>query len=125
MHEFALAEDLLKLAKTEALKAGITRLDKIVVQIGALSGVSANALEFAFGFLREEDALTRETELVVEHIEGRGHCKSCGKEVALDRLMLYCPDCKTPTVQITEGRDFMLVRMEGKDSREEVEEKHG
>ena len=32
--------DLLKLARTEARKAGIVRLDKIIVRIGNLSGVS-------------------------------------------------------------------------------------
>ena len=113
MHEFALADDLLKLARAEARKAGIVRLDKIVVRIGGLSGVSEDALEFAFGFLREEDDITKNAQLVVQRVEGRGRCKTCNKDVGLERLFLYCPDCKTPTVEITEGRDFLLMSLEG------------
>jgi len=119
MHEFALAEDLLKLARTEARKAGIVKLDKIIVNVGTLSGVSVDALEFAFSFLREEDELTKNTELIVERTEAKGRCTNCGREVNLDRLMLYCPECRTPTVEITEGRDFMLVRLEGQDEKPE------
>ena len=126
MHEFALAEDLLKLAVAESRKAGIVRLDKMVVSVGDLSGVSVDALEFAFSFLREEDEITVRTELVIERVGGKGRCKDCGREVSLDRLMLYCPDCDTPTVEITEGRDFMLLRLEGEDKPECVmEDTHG
>ena len=120
MHEFALAEDLLKLARTEARKAGITRLDKVVIQVGDLSGVSVDALEFAFGFLREEDDLTRTAELVVERLEGRGRCRECGKESKLERFLLYCPECKEPTIEITQGRDFLLLRLEGENDETEA-----
>jgi hydrogenase nickel incorporation protein HypA/HybF len=100
----------------------MSRLDKIIVRVGSLSGVSVDSIEFAFGFLREEDELTKTTELVVERVEGKGKCSTCGKEVKLERLMLYCPECLTPTVEITEGRDFILVSMEG-ETDDAVEEK--
>jgi len=118
MHEFALTEDLLKLSREEARKAGIVRLDKIIVSIGDLSGISIDSIEFAFSFLREEDEITKEAELVVKRVPGRGRCTSCGKELELDRLYLYCPDCNTPTVEITEGRDFYVVSLEGQDADE-------
>jgi hydrogenase nickel incorporation protein HypA/HybF len=121
MHEFSLAEELLKLAREEARKAGIKKLEKVVVRIGALSGISAEALEFAFSFLREEDELSRQAELVVEHVPGRGRCRTCGKEVDLERIFLYCPECETPTVEITQGSDFHLVRLEGQDEPDAAE----
>lgn len=121
MHEFSLAEELLNLAREEARKAGITKLEKVVVSIGALSGVSVDALEFAFSFLREEDEISKEAELVVERVPGRGRCTKCGREVDLERIFLYCPDCETPTVEITQGRDFYLVRLEGESGGEGTE----
>ena len=119
MHEFSLADDLLKTARLEARKAGMTRLDKIRLKIGEISGVSIDSLEFAFGFLREEDELTKNTELVIERVKGRGRCGTCGKVVDLDRLFLFCPDCETATVEILEGREFMLVSLEGEDASDE------
>lgn len=122
MHEFSLADDLLRLARDEARKAGVARLDRIIVRVGGVSGVNIEALEFAFGFLREQDEITITAELVVERVPGRGRCSKCGLEVELESYFLYCPECKTPTVEITQGREFLLVRLEGeeKSDREDI-----
>lgn len=122
MHEFGLAEELVKLAKNEAIKAGISRLDKVVIRIGDLSGVSIDSLEFAFGFLKEENEITKEAELVVEKIEGKGRCRECEKEITLDRLFLYCPECGKPSVEVLQGREFYLASLEG-EIDEDVKEK--
>ncbi len=122
MHEFSLAEELVKVSSKEAGKAGIVRLDRIFLRIGALSGISIEALEFAFSFLKEEDELTKNAELVVERVPGKGRCKTCGKEINLDRLFLYCPDCGTPTVEIVEGREFLILSLEGEDESEAAAE---
>jgi hydrogenase nickel incorporation protein HypA/HybF len=116
MHEFSLAEDLLNLAREEARKAGIDRLDKISVRIGSVSGVNIDSLEFAYGFLREQDEMTKNAELVVERVQGRGRCTQCGREVDIDRIFLFCPFCETPTVEIIEGREFLLVSLEGEEN---------
>ena len=55
-------ETFSKLARDEARKAGIVRLDKIIVRIGNLSGVSEDGLDFAFGFLRERRRTTCHTQ---------------------------------------------------------------
>ena len=131
MHEFSLAEDLLRISREEAVNSHISRLDRIVVRIGDLSGVSIDALDFAFGFLREQDEMTRGTELVVDRVRGRGRCTSCKKEFEIDRLFLYCPECETPTIEITEGREFIIASLEGECISEENEgsnvigEEHG
>ncbi len=121
MHEFALTNDLLTAAREESRNAGIVRLDKIIVRIGDLSGICIDSIEFAFGFLKEEDEMTKNTELVVERIPGKGKCTQCGREIELDKLFLYCPYCETSTVEITEGRDFIIARLEGVDELEEAE----
>ena len=113
MHEFSLTDSLIDLACDEASKAGIARLDRIVVEIGALSGVNVDSIEFAFGILREKSPITGNAELLIEKIPGTGVCTKCGREITLEKLFLYCPDCGTPTVNITGGRDFIVKSMEG------------
>lgn len=113
MHEFSLTEDLIRLATDEATKAGIVILEKITVQIGALSGVNIDSIDFAFGLLSENNKLTSDTELVIEEIPGRGLCSSCGKEVEPERLYLICPSCNSPAVEITGGREFILKNLVG------------
>jgi len=121
MHEFSLTADLLKVSREEARKAGILRLDRIFVRIGKLSGISIDAIEFAFRFLREEEEITRGAELVVERIPGKGRCTSCGRDVELEHLFLLCPDCGTATVEITQGREFLIVSLEGGSEAEPAE----
>ena len=118
MHEFSLADDIVKVASEEARNAGIGRLDKIILRVGDLSGVSIDALEFAFGFLKEENEITKKAVLEIERIRGRGRCTSCGKEIELEQLFLYCPYCETPTVEITEGREFLIATLEGEEKAE-------
>jgi hydrogenase nickel incorporation protein HypA/HybF len=113
MHEFSLTDSLIDLALNEAEKADIVRLDKIIVQIGALSGVNIDSVEFAYGILRERSEVTKNAELVIEKIPGTGMCTKCGMEIELERLYLYCTECKAPTVTITGGREFILKSMEG------------
>jgi len=118
MHEFSLADDIVKVASEEACNGGIAHLDKIILRVGDLSGVCIDALEFAFGFLKEENEITKDAVLEIERIPGRGRCTSCGKEIELDQLFLYCPYCETPTVEITEGREFLIVSLEGEEESE-------
>ncbi|MCK4719485.1 hydrogenase maturation nickel metallochaperone HypA [bacterium] len=113
MHEFFLTEGLIRLATDEATKAGIVILEKITVQIGALSGVNIDSIDFAFGILSKNNELTRDTELVVEEIPGRGKCSRCGREIELERLYLICPNCNSPTVEITGGREFIIKNLVG------------
>jgi len=122
MHEFALTEDLLKVARDEALKHNLVRIDKIIISVGTLSGICVDSIEFAFSFLREEDPLTEKTELVVEKKIGRGTCTSCGREIELEDFFLYCPYCNTPTVEISEGREFLILSLEGEDESGIAEE---
>ena len=84
--------------------------------------MNIEALEFAYGFLREENELTANSELVVEQVPGKGRCTTCGREVELDRIFLYCPECNTPTLEITQGRDFMLIRLEGEEESDQGDE---
>jgi len=118
MHEFALTDDLLKLARDEAERAGLARIDKIIVRIGGLSGVFPDSIEFAFEFLKRENEVTADAELVIEKIPGCAKCSNCGKVFELDRLFLFCPECEIPTLEIIDGRDFLLVSIEGEEKSE-------
>ncbi len=119
MHEFSLATDLLNVARDEARRHNLVSIDRIIVRVGTLSGVCIEPLEFAFGFLREEDPMTENAEMVIETIQGRGKCTSCGGDIELEHLFLYCPDCKTPTVEITAGKEFLIVSIEGEEAKAE------
>jgi hydrogenase nickel incorporation protein HypA/HybF len=120
MHEFSLATDLLKLARHEASRNGISIIKKLTLRVGDISGVHINAVEFAYSFLKEESDMTKSAVMEIEHVEGRGKCRNCGADVKLERYFLFCPECGQPSVEIISGREFMLVSLEGEEAEEKV-----
>ena len=119
MHEFSLAADLLNVARDEARRHNLASIDRITVRIGGLSGVCIDPLEFAFSFLRKEDPMTEKTGMVIEQVQGRGVCSTCGEEIELEHIFLYCPKCNTPTVEITAGKEFLILSIEGQEEKAE------
>lgn len=91
---------------------GGCRVHRIVLRIGALSGVEPEALRFAF------EAVTPGTpaadaELEIENIPARAYCRRCAEEFsAPDSFVFACPKCGAPAGEFRTGRELELSRME-------------
>jgi hydrogenase nickel incorporation protein HypA/HybF len=110
MHEAAISEALLdKLASLAGLN-GWSRILRVKVQLGLLSGVVPEALEFAFealsqGTPAEGAVLEMETE------PARFSCDSCG-DLDLDRLDFICPNCGGSLKLLQAGRGILLCEVQ-------------
>ena len=69
MHELSIALSMIDIAQDEAATRGSEPVTAIYVKIGALSGVTADALSAAYDLARENTALAK-TRLVIEEIPG-------------------------------------------------------
>lgn len=98
------------LAQAQAHRA--TRVHRIVLRIGALSGVEPDALHFAF------DVVTRGTaaegaELQVDTVPARARCPDCREEFGVDGGYIFtCPRCRRLCGEILQGRELELSRLE-------------
>jgi hydrogenase nickel incorporation protein HypA/HybF len=119
MHEVGIAAELLGLAEAEAEKRGAGRVTGVGVRVGALSGVVGEALEFAFGALREEKSETAGARLEVEYVAVRARCVGCGvdDEPGSD-LVLWCARCGGE-MDIMQGRELDLMWVELDDSEQD------
>lgn len=70
MHELSLAMSLLDGVQEECAARGGLRVRAIHLRVGALAGVSTDALTFAYELARQDTSLA-ETTLVVEATAGR------------------------------------------------------
>jgi hydrogenase nickel incorporation protein HypA/HybF len=110
MHEAAISEALLdKLASLAGLN-GWSRIVRVKVQLGLLSGVVPEALEFAFEALAEG---TPAEGAVLEMVTERAQfsCAACG-DLDLDRLDFTCPNCGGPLRLLQAGRAILLWEVE-------------
>ena len=113
MHEFSLADDILRIVLATAVEHQLQSVAQVKLQVGRLSGVSTEALEYAWGFLRDGEQVTAQAELEITHIDGSGHCTACGYSGAVTEPLRICPSCGATALCFTRGEEFMLTQISG------------
>ena len=107
MHELAITQSVVDMVveRTAGRRVGRVRLD-----VGALSGVVPDAMQFCYELIVSGTPLEGST-LVIEQTRGAAHCRSCGQDFALDSLILLC-DCGSADLDIRSGRQLRIVSVE-------------
>jgi hydrogenase nickel incorporation protein HypA/HybF len=86
VHELGITQEVVALAEEHA---GGRKVTRVVLEIGTLSGVLPDAVRFCFDLCAEGTAAEGATLEIVE-TPGRGRCRACGGEVALERPFGVC-----------------------------------
>jgi len=113
MHEISLVENIIEIIISEMPKYNITKVDTITLRIGGMSNVMPDALSFGFDLLSKGTPL-EEAKLIIENVQTRGLCKSCGHEFIMTDLLDPCPVCEGIAVEIISGKELEIVEFEGK-----------
>ena len=108
MHEMAITQGIIELCLEHAGGRTVRSLD---IEIGALSSVVPEAIEFCF------EACSRETlmegaRLNIISIPGLGHCLECGLETPLMELYGACSHCSSNRVTIVTGEELRVREIE-------------
>jgi hydrogenase nickel incorporation protein HypA/HybF len=111
MHELSLMQDTLILATQHARQAGGTRIHRLMMRIGPLSGVIPETLEFAFEVVAR-GTLAEGGQLEIERLSVRCYCADCREEFEPADLVCECPRCQRPSRDIRQGREMELVSVE-------------
>jgi len=107
MHEMSIVAGVLDIAENEARAAGAKVINTVEIEVGRLSGVEIDALEFCFGVARR-GTLAADAELVIHDIPGVGFCPDCDKDVEVEFFMAVCPECEQAMVDIRQGRELRV-----------------
>jgi hydrogenase nickel incorporation protein HypA/HybF len=107
MHEMAIVQSVLDVAFREAEKNSSPAVTKIKLQIGELSGVVRDSVEFAFEVLKA-DTPAKEAELEIETLKLKAECGICGAaDCRASDLNLICAGCGG-TLHIVSGREMRV-----------------
>jgi hydrogenase nickel incorporation protein HypA/HybF len=107
----ALTESIVEIALEEARKQGARRVVRVFVDVGALSHVEPEALEFCFSAIASGTA-AEGAKLEIQRIAGAGWCLDCEKSVALAERYGACPECGGCRVKMTAGDELKIREME-------------
>jgi hydrogenase nickel incorporation protein HypA/HybF len=111
MHEQSIVESLLALAIEKAENAGATRIHRIHLVVGDLSGVVDEAVEFYFGFL-SRNTIAAQARIVFRHIPTELRCRNCDTTFSPEKMDMQCPDCGQRQVEIVSGRQLYIDSLE-------------
>lgn len=111
MHEVGIMEEAVRMALETARSAGASRVLRLRLRVGALSGVVPEALRFAFD-VACCDPMTRGAQLEIEPVASACWCPECRAEFECDDLVGECPMCRNVSAELRRGRELEITSVE-------------
>jgi len=111
MHELSVCLALLDQVHSIARERGATRVERIVLRIGPLSGVEAPLLKSAYP-LAAAGTLAEEAVLDIEKAPVVIRCRECGTEAEALPNRLVCRRCGAFRTDLVSGDEMLLVHVE-------------
>ncbi|MCF6310170.1 MAG: hydrogenase maturation nickel metallochaperone HypA [Sulfurimonas sp.] len=111
MYEYSIVQSLIDICEEHVKTHNASRVTKVVVKIGVLSGVETHLFIEALNMFRE-GTLCSEAELVLNIQKVRVHCNNCGIELDLEKNDFICPDCSSCDLDVLNGEEMYLISLE-------------
>ena len=115
MHALSIAHSIVSQAAQAAQRAGASRVVAVRIAVGALSGVSGDALLFSYDVATEDTPLAG-SRLEIRDVPAMIHCTTCQRAVELPDIQSFrCPVCGEPSADVRGGRELEIESLEVED----------
>jgi len=111
MHEFSIVQSLLNSCEENAEKNNATKVTKVVVKIGVMSGVEPDLLQTAFDTFKEQ-TMCHDAQFIINIQRVVIKCKDCGEESTLSKNEYACLKCESVNIDILDGEEMFLMQLE-------------
>jgi len=111
MHEFSVTQSILSIVLDKANAAHASKISKISLVIGELSGIVDECVKFYFKFL-SKDTIAAEATLSFHQPPTQLRCRSCTTVFAPHNGNWDCPSCQEQKVEIIAGRELYIDSIE-------------
>ncbi len=111
MHELSVTNQLLDVTLEHAERAMASKVLKINLVIGDLTGFIEESIRFYFDIL-SEGTKAHNARLSVVHVPVRARCGQCRTEFTPGKGNWRCPLCHSVLEEITGGREFYVESIE-------------
>jgi hydrogenase nickel incorporation protein HypA/HybF len=107
MHELSIAMSIVEIAEENVKQSNVTTVSEIELEVGELSGVVFEALEFAM----EEavrDTVLKDAIRKIIRIPGVAKCNECGFEFGTEDIYTPCPKCASFDSEVIKGKELRV-----------------
>lgn len=111
MHELSIALGIVKIAEDETAKANAKQVSKIELEIGELSGVEIESLNFVWESAIK-DSVLEFAEKDITIIKGKGKCIDCATVFDMEFIYDTCPKCSSILKGILQGKELRVKALE-------------
>ncbi len=110
MHELGVISSMVKTIEEIIKEEGFTEVQKLVLEVGELSGVVPHYMEVCFPAAVYKTFMEN-TVLEMETVPGIVRCKDCGREFNAVAQDFCCPKCGSHDMEILSGNDVMIKEL--------------
>ncbi len=107
MHEMSIAANIIKIAEESLVKNHGKAIDKIQLEVGQLSGIVIESLQFALD-VSKKDGILKKAQIIINEIPGKLKCLNCGQNFESDDYFSCCPNCNTHELEVLAGKDIFV-----------------
>jgi len=108
MHEFSIALNIVDIVTNEALKSEADKVIEVELEIGELSGVIYEAMDFALESA-VKNTLMENARIKTVKTPGKAFCNDCQKEFQIHDLFEGCPECGDYNLKIISGKELRVI----------------
>jgi len=107
LHELGIIIKVVKSVEDFARKNGVTRIETLVLQIGALASVIPRFVEECYP-MAVKDTMLEDTKLKIEVLPANARCRTCEKVFNALKHKSVCPHCNGEKLEMISGNEFMI-----------------
>ncbi len=111
MHELSIIQSLIPQLEEYITEKHYKKINKIYLEVGVLSGVIADALEFAYDICSKGSKIEG-AKLLVKTVPVMVSCKKCGSNFEVQDYYFSCSKCKSTELDMISGNELKIKEIE-------------
>lgn len=111
MHELSIAQNIIEIIKDNVSDKELPEVRKVMIDLGEISGVVQESLEFCFNAVKEESNLNNAI-LEIKKIPFVLFCNACKSETHNNNGLRLCEKCGSADTKIISGTEMKITQIE-------------
>jgi hydrogenase nickel incorporation protein HypA/HybF len=111
MHELSIIQSLIPQIEEYITGDKYKKVNKIYLEVGVMSGVIADALEFAYDIC-SKGTKVEGAELLITTVPVTASCRQCNSKFEVQDYCFSCPQCNSTELDMISGNELRIKQIE-------------